>query len=484
MHVSIQLLQDHDAVRAALRKDGWHIQPEERPDGMRVWFTPYPTAIRDSAGKIVGGINMLLDITERKQAEERLRRAAEFDEAVMTNMGEGLYTVDNEGRVTSMNPAAERLFGWTLDELRGHKMHDMTHYKHLDGSPFPAEECAGLQVLREGKTLADQEDVFLRKDGTFFDVIYSSAPIQENGKITGLVVVFRDMTERKRAEARLRENEERFRNLFELGSVAVYSCDAVGVIQIIQMFNPRAAELWGRAPATGERFCGSFKLYRPDGTFMPHEQCPMGDVLTGKIPAMRDGSDHRTARRLAGCRHRQYSPVEGRTRRDRGSDQLLLRRHRTQARGGSARPAAAIVSSSDDAIITQRKQAEEAPRAAQAQLTDRANQLEQAVAERTAELTETNKQLEAFVYSIAHDLRAPLRSMEGFSAMLVEEAGSALSETGQDFAKRISRSAQFMDTLLQELMAFSRTAQQRIELTNVNLEAVVRSALSRLEKAI
>jgi len=106
------------------------------------------------------------------------------------------------------------------------------------------------------------------------------------------------------------------------------------------------------------------------------------------------------------------------------------------------------------------------------------------VAARTVELTETNKQLEAFVYSIAHDLRAPLRSMQGFSALLVEDAGTNLSETGRDFAKRIDRSAQFMDALLSDLLAFSRISQQHVELSSVILDTVVVSVLSRLENDI
>jgi len=96
----------------------------------------------------------------------------------------------------------------------------------------------------------------------------------------------------KRAEGALRENEERYRTLFDLAPVAVYSCDASGVIRD---YNNRAAELWGRKPERGdtdERFCGSFKLYRPDGSFMPHEQCPMGDVLTGKISGTHDAEVH------------------------------------------------------------------------------------------------------------------------------------------------------------------------------------------------
>src|SRR5262249_21598060 len=118
--------------------------------------------------------------------------------------GEGLYAVDSQGLVTYVNPAAESLFGWTSAELLGRRMHDVTHYQHPDGTPFPIEECAGFKVLHEGKVLKDYDDVFIRKDGTFFPVVYSSAPLISESKVSGLVVVFRDVTERKRAEQSLR----------------------------------------------------------------------------------------------------------------------------------------------------------------------------------------------------------------------------------------------------------------------------------------
>ena len=101
-----------------------------------------------------------------------------------------------------------------------------------------------------------------------------------------------EINERKRAEATLHESEGRYRALFEMGPVATYFCGASGVIQD---FNRRSAELWGREPATGddnERFCGSVKIFRPDGSYMPHAQSPMADVLSGKVSNARDVEVH------------------------------------------------------------------------------------------------------------------------------------------------------------------------------------------------
>jgi len=130
------------------------------------------------------------------------------------------------------------------------------------------------------------------------------------------------------------------------------------------------------------------------------------------------------------------------------------------------------------------QQAREALQLAQVQLRDRAGQLEGLVTQRTAELTATNQQLEAFVYTIAHDLRAPLRSIQGFSEMLVAEAGATLGPASRDYAGRINKSAHFMDALLRDLLDFSRISQQRVELTAVKLETVVESVLSRLQNDI
>lgn len=185
-----------------------------RKDGTRLHVSLSVSPVIDAQGTIIGASKIARDITEQKLAEhalvesrEALRRALEFQESIVSNMGEGLYTVNEQGLVTAVNQAAERLFGWTREELLGRKMHDVTHYLRRDGTPFPAEECAGLRVLRDGESVIQCEDVFIRKDGTFFDVVYSASPIRSGGTIAGLVVVFRDVSDKRKAAEALRERD-------------------------------------------------------------------------------------------------------------------------------------------------------------------------------------------------------------------------------------------------------------------------------------
>jgi len=128
--------------------------------------------------------------------------------------------------------------------------------------------------------------------------------------------------------------------------------------------------------------------------------------------------------------------------------------------------------------ITARKRTEKALRDADLKLARHAADLEGIVERRTAELRRSNAQLETFVYSIAHDLRAPLRAMQGFAQLLVEERPAHLTSASRGYADYINTAAQTMDNLLGDLLTFSHLNQAEINLTPVALEAVVVSALA------
>lgn len=113
-----------------------------------------------------------------------------------------------------------------------------------------------------------------------------------------------------------------------------------------------------------------------------------------------------------------------------------------------------------------------------------AAELEARVAERTAQLREVNAELEAFAYSVSHDLRAPLRAMQGFSRALLEDYADRLDATAQDYARRVVAAAQRMDTLIEDLLAYSRLSRAELQLYPVDLAAVVADVLGHLEAAL
>jgi PAS domain S-box-containing protein len=121
----------------------------------------------------------------RQRAEEEFLHPEEFCDAVISNMGEGLYVVDAHGVVTYMNPAAEYILGWTSSELVGKNMHEATHYMRPDRTSYPAEECPELRVLADGVPLRDHDDTFVRRDGSCFPVTHSTAPIGTYNQVVG-----------------------------------------------------------------------------------------------------------------------------------------------------------------------------------------------------------------------------------------------------------------------------------------------------------
>jgi PAS domain S-box-containing protein len=152
------------------------------PD-FRHWLASYYPVRVD--GDVLGLGVVVTDITERQEAEH-------FRAAVMDTMVEGLYALDDQGRLTFMNSAASKLLGWSEEELRGKPMHAAIHFQHADGSPYADDECELLKVRVQGRSVRMVHDAFTRKDGTIFPVAYSAAPLMSGTHVRGVVVVFRD----------------------------------------------------------------------------------------------------------------------------------------------------------------------------------------------------------------------------------------------------------------------------------------------------
>lgn len=145
-----------------------------------------------------------LEIAGRETAQHDLRKFQHRHDLILNSIGEGIYWAGSDGRIVSVNPAAADLLGWTVPELVGRSAYITMHHTHVDDHEHPKEECQIYQELLDGQGRRIVDEVFWRKDGTSFPVEYTSTPVRDdNGEIFGVVVVFSDVTERKRSEAKL-----------------------------------------------------------------------------------------------------------------------------------------------------------------------------------------------------------------------------------------------------------------------------------------
>jgi PAS domain S-box-containing protein len=131
---------------------------------------------------------------------QELKKALYLNKLILESAGEGIYGLDAEGKTTFINHAAEKMTGFSAQEMIGLCQHQLVHHSKPDGTPYPQKECPIYAAFRKGKVFQTSEEVFWRKDGTSFPVEYVSTPIRENMKVLGAVVVFKDISARKQAE--------------------------------------------------------------------------------------------------------------------------------------------------------------------------------------------------------------------------------------------------------------------------------------------
>ena len=201
----------------------------ERPDGTRVPFIPYPTPLFDASGMLIGGVNMLVDISERREAEQRIRDSeARYRDiaAIVESSEDAVLSKDLNSIIKSWNQGAERLFGYTAEEAIGKPVTMLIPTERHD------EEPAILAKIRRGERVEHYETIRQRKDGSLIDISLTISPVRNReGQIVGASKIARDITERKRAEEQqrllIREMDHRVKNLFAVaGGIVAMSARA------------------------------------------------------------------------------------------------------------------------------------------------------------------------------------------------------------------------------------------------------------------
>jgi PAS domain S-box-containing protein len=162
----------------------------------------------------------VIDITARRQIEAELKQTNKQKELILALAGEGIIGLDLKGNHTFVNASAAAMLGYEVNELVAKQSHSTWHYARPDGTRYPAEKCPIYAAYKDG-SVHSGEELFLRKDGTAFPVLFTSRPIIVNGAITGAVLTFNDITEHKRMEGELRESEERFRATFDQSAMGI-----------------------------------------------------------------------------------------------------------------------------------------------------------------------------------------------------------------------------------------------------------------------
>ncbi len=212
--------------------------------------------VRDEDGRPTGLVSVSVDVSEQNRARRDLQAANAYLRAVTDSMAEGMYTLDSEGRTVYLNPAAERMLGWSNEEAAGKSMHELSHSPRPDGSPFPAEECPVSAARTRGEVVRVEDDAFKRKDGSWFPVAYTAAPFSTADGVEGCAVVMADITERKREEERIacdrqkllwlrRVREALADESFELYSQPIVSCATGEAVQrelLVRMHHPDLSE--------------------------------------------------------------------------------------------------------------------------------------------------------------------------------------------------------------------------------------------------
>jgi PAS domain S-box-containing protein len=224
-------------------------------------------------GKFINTRCFTLDVTGWKEAEEALKERDQLLAATYENADIGISQADAEGRLIRVTESLCQITGYTREELLSRTFFDLTHPddRERDRSLYEKQVSGEVDRYRIEKR-------YVRRDGSVVWVSVNSSSVRDGaGKLSCTVRVLQDINKQKLAEETLKDRERQFRELLEMLPAAIYTTDAAGRITF---YNKAAVELAGRTPTLGsDQWCVTWKLFWPDGTPLPHDECPMAIAL-------------------------------------------------------------------------------------------------------------------------------------------------------------------------------------------------------------
>ena len=438
-----------------------------RPDGSIRWIYDRAFQVRDAAGKVIRLTGIASDITERKQAEEVLRRSEERFRILFDRANDGILLLASDGRLISVNQSFARMHGYSIAEMSQMNLKDLDtpdtlqkaperfarlmagetltfeveHY-HKNGHVFPLEVSAGLVFLDEHSLIQSfHRDITERKQ---------TAEDLRQSRRAALNMMTDALNARDRSEQMskaLQESEAKLRIVIDCSPVPLAINDAQNHITYVNReFTKTFGYDLGDIPTLPDWWQKAY----PDPTYQDWVKTQW---QLGFNKALQEGTP--------------FEPVEANIRCKDGSQRVAL---------VAATPLTSTFAGTHLVVlydITERKRAE-------VEIRELNRSLEQRVQERTSELIAANKELDAFAYAVSHDLRQPLRAMNGFSQILLEDHGASLpGEARKDLDEIILASRQ-MGELIDGLLRLSRSTLGEVRRDAVDLSALAARILAEL----